>query len=73
MKRLGLDLGSSSIGWFIREDESVFENGVLTFQSGMMKGQGGYSSPTVDRRTARCVRAMPSAAQQSLAGLAYPP
>jgi CRISPR-associated endonuclease Csn1 len=56
MKRLGLDLGSSSIGWFIREDEIIGENGVVTFQSGMKKGQGGYSSPTADRRTARSKR-----------------
>jgi CRISPR-associated endonuclease Csn1 len=56
MQKLGLDLGSSSIGWFIREDEKTGQKGVITFQSGMMKEQGGYSSPTKDRRTARSKR-----------------
>ena len=56
MKKLGLDLGSSSIGWCIREDENIREKGVITFQSGMMKGQFGYSSATADRRTARSKR-----------------
>lgn len=56
MKKLGLDLGSSSNGWALREDDKITSNGVITFQSGMIKGQGGYSSPTADRRTARSKR-----------------
>lgn len=57
MQRLGLDLGSSSIGWALREDNKIGARGVITFQSGMMKGQtGGYTSPTRDRRTARSKR-----------------
>lgn len=57
MKRLGLDLGSSSAGWALREDEKIIANGVVTFHSGMIKGQtGGYTSPTRDRRTARSKR-----------------
>jgi len=57
MQRLGLDLGSSSIGWALREDNKIEKRGVITFQSGMMKGQtGGYTSPTRDRRTARSKR-----------------
>lgn len=57
MKKLGLDLGSSSTGWALREDEKITSNGVVTFQAGMMKGQtGGYTSPTKDRRTARSKR-----------------
>ena len=57
MKRLGLDLGSSSIGWALREDNKIEKRGVITFQSGMKKGQtGGYTSPTKDRREARSKR-----------------
>ncbi|MBA4300282.1 MAG: hypothetical protein C0433_09305 [Cyclobacterium sp.] len=57
MQRLGLDLGSSSIGWAIRDENKIEKRGVITFQSGMKKGQtGGYSSPTRDRREARSKR-----------------
>lgn len=57
MKRLGLDLGSSSIGWALREDDDIIANGVITFDAGMQKGQtGGYTSPTKDRRVARSKR-----------------
>ena len=54
-KKLGLDLGSSSIGWAIREEDN-FKTGVVIFESGMVKGRTGYSSPTFDRRTARSRR-----------------
>lgn len=57
MQRLGLDLGSSSIGWAIRNDNKIDKKGVITFESGMLKGQtGGYTSPTRDRRVARSKR-----------------
>lgn len=56
MKKIGLDLGSSSIGWALRDFDDIFESGVITFQSGMIKGTGGYSSPTKDRREARSKR-----------------
>lgn len=57
MKKLGLDLGSSSIGWALRENDKIEKCGVITFQSGMTKGTGGgYSSPTSDRREARSKR-----------------
>lgn len=57
MKKLGLDLGSSSIGWTLREDDKFEKKGVITFDSGMKKGQGGgYTSPTKDRREARSKR-----------------
>lgn len=56
MTKLGLDLGSSSLGWAIRNDENISKKGVITFPSGMVKGQGGYSSPTRDRREARSKR-----------------
>jgi CRISPR-associated endonuclease Csn1 len=48
---------SSSIGWAIRENNSIILKGVITFQSGMTKGQtGGYTSPTKDRRETRSKR-----------------
>jgi CRISPR-associated endonuclease Csn1 len=56
MKKLGLDLGSSSNGWAIREDDKITANGVVTFKTGMNKGTNGYSSPTKDRREARSKR-----------------
>jgi len=57
MKKLGLDLGSSSLGWALRENNNIDKRGVITFKSGMVKGKGGgYSSPTKDRREARSKR-----------------
>lgn len=57
MAKLGLDLGSSSIGWAINEDGEIVKNGVITFPTGMSKGQsGGYVSPTRERREARSKR-----------------
>jgi len=56
MKKLGLDIGSSSLGWTLRNDDNTFTSGVITFKSGMVKGTGGYSSPTKDRREARSKR-----------------
>lgn len=57
MKKLGLDLGSSTAGWALRENDKIIADGVITFQAGMMKGQtGGYTSPTKDRREARSKR-----------------
>jgi CRISPR-associated endonuclease Csn1 len=56
-KKLGIDLGSSSLGWFLREDDKILKNGVVTFNSGMIKDKsGGYTSPTRDRRIARSKR-----------------
>lgn len=56
MEKLGIDLGSSSAGWGLRQDDNSFNYGVVTFKSGMTKGTGGYSSPTKDRREARSKR-----------------
>src|SRR5690606_9560442 len=56
MKKLGIDLGSSSTGWSLRDEDNIFKSGVITFKSGMVKGTGGYSSPTKDRREARSKR-----------------
>lgn len=53
MAKIGLDIGSSSLGWFINKNKK----GVVTFETGMSKGQsGGYTSPTKDRREARSKR-----------------
>lgn len=57
MIKLGLDLGSSSAGWAIYEDGKITDYGVVTFDTGMSKGQsGGYVSPTRERREARSKR-----------------
>ncbi|MCO5234620.1 MAG: hypothetical protein M9933_00010 [Chitinophagaceae bacterium] len=56
MRKLGIDIGSSSLGWTLRNDDNTFTSGVITFKSGMVKGTGGYSSPTKDRREARSKR-----------------
>ncbi|MFZ6024893.1 MAG: type II CRISPR RNA-guided endonuclease Cas9 [Bacteroidota bacterium] len=55
-KILGLDLGSSSIGWALRNEDNSYKTGVITFDSGMVKGTGGYTSPTKERREARSKR-----------------
>lgn len=53
MSKLGLDIGSSSLGWYINKNKK----GVVTFETGMSKGQsGGYTSPTKDRQEARSKR-----------------
>lgn len=50
-------MGSSSIGWTLREDDKFERKGVVTFDTGMKKGQsGGYTSPTKNRREARSKR-----------------
>lgn len=56
IKKLGIDLGSASCGWAIREGDEIIRKGVVTFSTGMVKGQGGYSSPAKDRREARSKR-----------------
>jgi len=56
VKKLGIDLGSSSLGWFLRENDKIIKHGVVTFNTGMVKDQGGYSSPTKNRREARSKR-----------------
>ncbi|RLD56117.1 MAG: hypothetical protein DRJ01_15705, partial [Bacteroidetes bacterium] len=55
-KKIGIDLGSSSLGWFLRDDDKIIDNGVIIFDTGMVKDQGGYTSPTKDRRIARSKR-----------------
>ena len=34
MKKLGLDLGSSSAGWFLRDNENIIDFGTVIFESG---------------------------------------
>ncbi|MDA0773274.1 MAG: hypothetical protein O2914_02860 [Bacteroidetes bacterium] len=57
MKVIGLDIGSSSIGWFVREFDQIIKHGVIVFKGGMIKNStGGYSSPTKERREKRSPR-----------------
>lgn len=57
MTKLGLDLGSSSAGWALSKNGEIVGKGVITFETGMSKGQsGGYVSPTRERREARSKR-----------------
>lgn len=57
MKKIGIDLGSSSLGYVITEDGEIIHKGVIRFDTGMSKGQsGGYVSPTRERREARAKR-----------------
>lgn len=57
MKRIGIDLGSSSLGYVITDDGEIIKKGVVRFDTGMAKGQsGGYVSPTRERREARSKR-----------------
>jgi len=57
VKKLGLDLGSASIAWGLRENNTLEKRGVVIFDAGMSKGAtGGYTSPTKDRREARSKR-----------------
>ena len=58
MKRLGLDLGSSSLGWAILDiyESKIIKQGVITFDTGMVKDKNGYTSPTRDRRMTRSGR-----------------
>lgn len=57
MKKIGIDAGSSSLGYVITEDGKIIKKGVVRFDTGMTKGQsGGYVSPTRERREARSKR-----------------
>jgi CRISPR-associated endonuclease Csn1 len=56
MTKIGLDVGSSSLGWIVTDDGKIVKKGVITFDTGMSKGQRGYVSPTRERREARSKR-----------------
>lgn len=64
MKKIGFDIGSSSIGWAVRDYNELTHFGVVTFKSGMVKGQGGYSSPAKDRRLSRGKRTLAKVRKQ---------
>ena len=53
-KILGLDLGTNSIGWAIRDTSQngnqIIDNGVLTFEKGVAEGKSG-EFPMVQKRT----------------------
>ncbi len=53
-KILGLDLGTNSIGWAIRDtsesDNQIIDKGVLTFEKGVGEGKSG-EFPLVQKRT----------------------
>src|SRR5882762_1475589 len=53
-KILGLDLGTNSIGWAIRElsdkENQIVDKGVLTFEKGVGEGKSG-EFPLVQKRT----------------------
>jgi CRISPR-associated endonuclease Csn1 len=54
MKIVGLDLGTNSIGWAIRDtteqDNQIIDKGVLTFEKGVGEGKSG-EFPMVQKRT----------------------
>lgn len=56
-KILGLDLGTNSIGWAIRETEDehnqIIDNGVLIFQKGVGDGKSGEFSLAAEHRKNR--------------------
>lgn len=55
MRRLGLDIGTNSIGWcLIEDDKSIVDTGVRIFSDGRDPKSG--TSLAVDRRTARAMR-----------------
>ena len=56
MRKIGIDLGSASIGWVIIDDGCMVKKGVVRFSTGMKKGTSGYVSPTRERREARSKR-----------------
>ncbi len=53
-KILGLDLGTNSIGWAIRDTSEtgnqIIDKGVLTFEKGVGEGKSG-EFPLVQKRT----------------------
>jgi CRISPR-associated endonuclease Csn1 len=59
-KILGLDLGTNSIGWAIREteeqDNQIVDNGVVIFQKGVGDGKSGEFSLAAERRKNRSKR-----------------
>ena len=57
-RRLGIDLGTNSVGWSILEDDKIKDCGVLIFEQGIPaeKGVEAPQSPAADRRAFRSAR-----------------
>lgn len=61
MKILGLDLGTNSIGWIIRDpdviqDSQIIDYGVIIFRKGVGEGESGEFSLAAERRGHRSKR-----------------
>ena len=58
MKKLGIDLGTNSLGWAILEDDAVKNCGVLIFEQGIPaeKGVEAPQSPAAERTGFRAAR-----------------
>ena len=58
MKNLGIDLGSSSLGWAILEFDKIIEQGVVIFDEGIIrnKGMDSLETPAALRRKYRMAR-----------------
>ena len=55
-KKLGLDIGTNSLGWFVNDNGTVTHKGAITFHPGMIKGKLGYLSAAKERTKARNCR-----------------
>lgn len=57
-KKLGLDLGTNSLGWGIVTDDGIEDCGVVVFEQGipMQKGSEAPQSPAADRTALRAAR-----------------
>lgn len=58
MKSLGVDLGSSSLGWAIIDDDRIEDQGVLIFDEGIIRNKGldSLETPAAQRRKYRMAR-----------------
>ena len=58
MKRLGIDLGSNSLGWAILSDSRIEDCGVVVFEEGISrtKGVDTLETPAAKRRKYRMAR-----------------
>ena len=58
MKTLGIDLGSSSLGWAILSPEKIEDCGVIVFKEGILrtKGVDSLETPAAERRKHRMAR-----------------
>ncbi len=56
--RLGIDLGTNSLGWAVLEDDKIKNCGVLIFEQGIpiAKGEEASKSPAAERRAFRAAR-----------------